>query len=153
MKVPAIVLAVVLSAASLCGQALVDYAGATAGSSTSGAGAAKGINPAAGLSNKMSAAMGETTGGSKAQSDGQTQVIVHPAEHSDMHSGAHSPMHCKEMKSDAQGMSGKHCKEMHGTEMHGTKAACCQKSKDSKKAGTGCCNQGKCGRMEAEKKS
>ncbi len=178
MKVPAIVLAMVLSAASLSGQALMGYAGATAVSGSTAAGASKVADPAAGLNRKMAAATGQTettgpntTGNSRTHTEGQTQVHVHPAEHSQSgmhpgaHSGAHSQMHCKEMKSDAQGMSGKQCREMHGTdmhgtdmdgaEMHGTRAACCRKSKDGKMAGTSCCRQGQCARMkkEAEKKS
>ena len=174
MKVPAIVLAMVLSAASLCGQALMGYAGATAVSGSTAAGASKVADPAAGLHSKMAAAMGQTettghnaTGNSRTHTEGQTQVHVHPAEHSQsgMHSGVHSQMHCKEMKSDARGMSGKQCREMHGTdmhgtdmdgaEMHGTRAACCRKSKDGKMADTSCCRQGKCARMKkgAEKKS
>ena len=164
MKVPAIVLTMVLSAASLCGQALMGYAGATAVSGSTAAGASKVAGPAAGLDSKMAAAMGQTeatghnpTDNSRMHMEGQTQVHVHPAEQSQsgMQPGAHSKMHCKEMKSDAQGMSGKQCKEMHGTDMDGARAACCRKSKNGKMAGTSCCKQGKCARMkkEAEKKS
>src|SRR6266508_1750635 len=116
MKVPAIVLAVVLSAASLCGQATVGYAGATAGSSTATTSAAKGINPGAGLSNKMAAAMGETTG-PHTTGDSRTHRVAQTAASSETHSSAHSGMHseaqsgmhsqeqCKKEQGDAKGVS------------------------------------------------
>jgi hypothetical protein len=145
MKVPAIALAVMLSAASMYGQATIEYGAAMGGSATAASGASKGINPAAGLGNKMASAMGDQSGSTG------THTEVHSGMHSTMHSGTQSTtMHCKEMGSDAQGMSGMHCKEMHGA-----KAGCC-KNKDGKMThAMGCCKHGKCARekKEQEKKS
>ena len=137
MKIPAIALAVVLSAASLWGQALVGYAGASATSGTAAAGSASKVGDSGmgGLHRKMSAAMGDTSTAGKSQGT-NTQTPVHSAP-------ADSRMQCKEMKSDAHAMSGKQCKEMHGTA--GTKAGCCRKSKDGKMAHEmDCCKHGNC---------
>ena len=145
MRVPAIVLATVLSAASMWGQAIVGYAGASAASGTAATGSASKVGDSAmsGLHNKMSAAMGQPAGSGGQGSSSDTHVHAAPAD-SGVHSQMHSGMQCKEMKSGAHSMAGKQCKGIHGANMQG-KAACCRRSKDGKMAHEmECCKHGNC---------
>ena len=112
MKIAAVVLAVVLSAASMWAQAIVGYAGAAAASGTTTAGAASklGDSGMGGLHRKMGSAMGNT--GSRATKPG-AHVQSAPA-----NSGVHSEIHCK---SRAQATSREQC--VHEKQGAGTEAA------------------------------
>ena len=121
MKIPAVVLAVVLSAASIWAQALVGYAGATASSGTAAAGSASKLTDSGmgAVQRKLSAAMGEPTAVGRMNSSThgtKTEVHVRSAR---ADSGMHSGMHCGEMKSSAHAALGKQCKEVRGAKTGG----------------------------------
>ena len=102
MKIPAIALAVVLSAASMWAQALVGYAGAASSSATAAAGSAKKIGDAGmgRLSRKMASATGQSATGSGTHPGVQGQPTSTRV-HTDAHSPEKTGMPCNDTKRDA----------------------------------------------------
>ena len=101
MRIPAIVLAVVLSAASMWAQALVGYAGAASSSATAAAGSANKIGDAGmgRLSRKMASVTGQSATGSRTRPGAQAQRVV--LLHTDAQSAAKTGTPCKDTKPDA----------------------------------------------------